>query len=287
MRFNAFLNKNWIYILVAQIGFIPVFMNAQENEPIEITIVGTLHFNQFHNPNKPETNFLGQSRQAEFADVIEKLSVFNPDAVFVEREPKIQNRLDSLFQGVSNFENLKNGPGELYQIGFKLSKKNNLSTVYGVDYYESVSQNLFEKGKNLSVFKDSLKVFQNKGRGITMKFLKGESSVREFLVELNRPENIELSHRLFFNTPAYVVEGEFKNAENFKNVDTNYIGAEYIALFYKRNLKIYSNILAKQKEINAKRILLIVGQVHVGVLQSMLQNNPRFKVVPVNAYLDK
>ena len=53
---------------------------------IEILILGTLHFNQFHNQKSEETNFAGHRRQQEFQEVVDKLNEFKPDAVFIERE---------------------------------------------------------------------------------------------------------------------------------------------------------------------------------------------------------
>lgn len=282
-----------IYFLVF-ITFIYSCKNETKEETFskgnvtEILILGTLHFNQFHNIKSENTNFSGEKRQNEFKEVVDKLSLFNPDAIFIEREPNKQKVIDSLFNLKNlNYTSLTNGMSEAYQIGFKTAKANNLNTVYGVDYYESIPQNLFEKGNNLKIFKDSLSAFQNKGRAVTKDFLNGKNSILQFLVELNKKENIQMSNRLLFNTPAYVTNGEFKNQDKYGNVDNKYIGVEYISLFYERNLKIYSNILSTQRQTKAKKIVLIIGQVHVGVLEGILKNNPSFKVVPANEYLSK
>lgn len=260
--------------------------NLKAQEKTEIVIVGTLHFQQFHNPEKVSTNFLGDQRQEEFSEVVKALATFNPDAVCIERKFSMQNSIDSLFAlDKLDYALLDDGLSEVYHIGFELAKKQKLSTVYGVDYYESVSQNLFESGDNLTTFTDSLKAFQLKGRSITKAFLQGEMSVKEFLYELNRPENIRMSYRLFYNTPAYVHNGAFKGQEGFTAIDNEYIGAEYISIFYERNLKIYSNILRIQQQTQAKRIVVILGQVHVGVLESLLNENAHFKVISANQYL--
>lgn len=100
---------------------------------------------------------------------------------------------------------------------------------------------------------------------------------------MNKPELIKLTHRIIFNTPAYVINGEFdkngKNTVNLGTIDTNYIGAEYITLFYNRNLKIYSNILNLQLTHQPKKMLLIIGQLHVGVLKDLVEENPNFSLV--------
>lgn len=70
-------------------------------------------------------------------------------------------------------------------------------------------------------------------------------------------------------------------------IDEEYIGAEYITLFYNRNLKIYSNILNAQINNNGKRLIVFLGQVHVGVLQELFKNNPNYQVISPIEYLVK
>ncbi|NRA48710.1 MAG: hypothetical protein HRU12_06225 [Phaeodactylibacter sp.] len=261
--------------------------NHTDTTLTEILLVGTLHFNQFHDAGTEARNFSGERRQEEFAEVVEQLSRFKPDAVFIERTPDLQPKIDSLFQlEVLTKNELSDGMSEVYQIGFRLCKENKLAAPQGIDYYESVSQDLFESGDNLDVFKHALTAFQNKGRTITRRFLSGEMTIGQFLFELNSKENVEMSHRLLFNTPAYVRNGNFKSGQEKASTNDAYIGAEYISLFYNRNLKIYSNLLLAQQNAHVQRIVLIIGQVHVGVLKELLGNNPYFKVVEANDYLN-
>ena len=278
-------------ILSFLILFTTISLNAQtdnetiEKERVEILILGTLHFNQFHKKGDRFRDFTSQERQKEFSEVVASLDQFHPDAVFIEREPKHQKKMDSLFRlKPLDYHSISGGMSEVYQIGVQLAKKRGLQTVYGVDFYESTSQNLMKEGENLEVYQQALQFFQNKGRSITGVFLSGKMTIKEFLIELNKEENIKLSHRLLFNTPAYVRNGSFKNNDD-KEIDNEYIGVEFISLFYNRNLKIYANILSTVAKTKAKKVVLIVGQVHVGVLQELLRNNPKFKVVEVNPYL--
>ncbi|MEM9858616.1 MAG: DUF5694 domain-containing protein [Bacteroidota bacterium] len=260
---------------------------STSSEKVEVLLLGTLHFNQFHKPDKVSTDFLGKTRQGEFQKVVHALAQFRPDEVYVEREPAGQQTLDSLYQlPMNELLNRKDGRSEVYQIGFKLAKQLGLSGVYGVDHYESIPQNLLVSGKRIERFNGALKEFRNIGRGITQRFLNGEMTITAFLAELNKEENINLSHRLFYNTPAYVQHGNFSTMDNLKNeIDTTYIGAEYISLFYERNLKIYSNILNQQLRSNSKRIVIIIGQVHVGVLRDIIKNNPKYTIIPAADFL--
>lgn len=105
---------------------------------------------------------------------------------------------------------------------------------------------------------------------------------------MNQPENIALSQRTIFNTPAYVTNGNYREkvlSSTLSDEQQRYIGADYIARFYSRNLKIYSNILAAQQQQRASRVLFIIGQLHVGVLASLLNDNPHFQVISPLQYL--
>jgi pheromone shutdown protein TraB len=68
-------------------------------------------------------------------------------------------------------------------------------------------------------------------------------------------------------------------------VDTEYIGAHFITLFYNRNLKIYSNMLRAQQQSQAERVLAVFGVAHVGVLEELFAANPAYHVVHAATYL--
>ena len=224
--------------------------------------------------------------------MLQNLESFSPDQIYIEREPKLQAQIDSLYSlfksGRIEIKSLENGSGEIYQIGFRLASSLGLSAPKCIDYYQSTSQSLLQSGDNYQVYKNALQEFQNLGRTVVGNFIQGKSSLLETLHIMNLPENVKRSHQLLFNLPAYVQNGEFSSYENLQEegVDKQYIGIEFISLFYKRNLKIYSNILAAQKKGKAKRILCIVGQTHVGVLQELLKNNNDFKVIEVQEILN-
>jgi hypothetical protein len=114
-------------------------------------------------------------------------------------------------------------------------------------------------------------------------------SVGDYVALINQPALLALSHRALFNTPALVTGGTFAasgtNTNDLGRVDTAYVGAHYITLFYNRNLKIYSNLLRTQQKTQAQRLLVILGQNHVRVQEELLGANPAYHVVPAHTYL--
>lgn len=281
---NLFRSKMTILLTFLALTLVVDNGFGQKGQTIEIALLGTFHFQQFHKDGDASLDFFGFERQKEIEEVIDKLKSYRPDQIYIEREPRYQMEIDSLYdlfkEDKLNLSELENGAGEVYQLAFRLAKSLDLGAPKCVNHYESTSQGLLASGTHIEKYQEALKEFQNLGRSVVGNFLQGKTSLLETLIEMNRPKNVTLSYQLLFNIPAYVKDGKFSSYEGIgeEPVDNRYIGAEFISLFYERNLKIYSNILNTQLKQNDKRILFITGQVHVGVLQTLLDTNPNYSV---------
>ncbi len=274
-------------------SFFTLPISAQNETKTEILLVGFDHLGQMDN-GTPSSNIFSKKKQQEIIKITEKLKAFSPDIILVEKEPSEQNQLDSLYNAYKNnnlkLSNIDYGASETYQVGFRLAKILNLKSVYGIDHYESTSQSLLQSGDNIEVFKNGLKELMQTARPLKQKVQQDSLSIYEYIKIMNQDKLIDLTHNLIFNVPAYVVNGEFsKNGTNTVDIgaiDTKYIGAEYITLFYNRNLKIYSNILNTQLKHNSNKMILIMGQLHIGVLKGLFEHNPNYKIVDISEYLN-
>jgi len=181
------------------------------------------------------------------------------------------------------------GRSERYQLGYKLAQTLGLKDLSAADFYDYTPQWALDSGNNIERYQAALSDLQGNVRPIAMSVQQDELSLYDYLTLMNQPETISFTHRILFNTPAYVMQGDF--SEDFKediemdNINTDYIGAEFIGLFYQRNLNIYSNILNAQLESGAQRVLVIFGQLHIGVLQELFANNPNYEIVSPLEYL--
>lgn len=267
--------------------------SAQDNEKIDILLVGFDHLSQMDN-GTATSDIFSSKKQKEIILLAEKLKSFAADMILVEKEASEQKTLDSLYRsfvkGKIQLSDIENGASETFQVGFRLARMLQLNRVFGIDHYESTSQSLLDSGKNIDVFKNGLGALINIARPLKKSVQKDSLSIYEYIKIMNQPEMINLSYNALFNLPAYVIEGEFSengtNTVDIGSIDNRYIGAEYITLFYNRNLKIYSNILNTQLDQNSKRIILIMGQLHIGVLMDLLKHNSRYNVRDISDYLD-
>ena len=130
----------------------------------------------------------------------------------------------------------------------------------------------------------------NTARPLKKRVQQDSLSIYDYIRTMNQDKFVDLTHNLIFNLLAYVVNVAFSengtNTVDIGEIDDSYIGAEYITLFYNRNLKIYSNILNTVLKHKSNKVLLIIGQLHIGVLRDLLTYNPNYKVVNTLDYLD-
>jgi hypothetical protein len=66
----------------------------------------------------------------------------------------------------------------------------------------------------------------------------------------------------------------------------NYVGADLAGEFYKRNVRICTNLLRAVDVQHDRAIVLIIGQGHVAFLKSILRYNSLFEVAEVLPLLE-
>ena len=280
-------------IIAILLAFQSSFGLAQQNEKVEIMLVGFAHLSQMQNGTEAASMF-NPKKQQELEKITAKIAQFQPDAIMVELTPQEQQWADSLYKLYQNdkldLKMFEYGAGETYQVGFRLANKLNLDHVYGIDFNSSTSQNLLKEGDHFEYFQEQLKKLQQTSRPLGKQVMENSLSLYDFTKKINEPEMLDLSYRAVFNFPAYVLNGDFdKDGINYRELNSEekrYAGAEYISLFFDRNIKIYSNILNTQLQTGSKRIYVMMGQAHIGILKDLLEDNPNYEIVDALAYLD-
>ena len=290
------ISKKFIGLLSLILLLLTTGVIAQDSKKdrTEIMVVGFVHLSQIYN-KEPQSDVFNPKKQAEIAKLREHLLKFRPDAIMIEAEPSEQGRIDSLYalyrNGKLDLTTLPSGTGrsERYQVAFAMAKQLNLPSPSCIDYYASTSQSLLSTGDGIDYFNKGLKEMQVTSRPLHRMAQHDSLSIYDYIALANHPDLVAMSHRVVFNNPAMVTNGTFSatgtNTNDLGKVDTAYFGAHYISLFYNRNLKIYSNILRAQHKTQAKRVMVILGQNHVGVQQELFAVNPNYHVVPASTYL--
>lgn len=291
--------RNKFYILFVLL-FFAFNLSAQEkprtpDKKIQIVILGTFHYGATTDKNRTEFDALATNRQREIGQIVELLAKYNPDKIFVENEPSEQARWNKILtdykRGIEPTGNdLKN---EIFQLAVKTAKQtNNPNGVICIDYQMPVDYEAALKNAKDDVERNYIKQVQAiaampepKNQNEKFFFLPfkaskdfkplkiAESNLRDYYVWMNSPENIRRSH---YQNDNYLALAFGENE--------NYVGAEYVNLWYNRNLKILTNIL-RNASLDDNRYLLIIGAAHVKVLKDFFADHPYFEIVEIKNIL--
>ncbi len=275
----------------------PAIAKRSSDQKIETMLLGLYHFN---NPGADEFNtevddYFTDHRQKEIADVVAKLTKFNPTKIYVEASPRYQKLLDERYQafakGELDLKDLKNGRSETYQLGFRIAKACKLAGVHcadapgawlGQDVKEAADRQMPEFYNSINELMGSVVEEENK-RVI-------DNSVCENLIEYNTTESIMANHS-YYNQLSTLVADTTKPAglifdakvdegveHKMIGVEQHNIGAELVGKWYTRNIKIFSNIIRTIDE-DDERILIIFGQGHIRPIQHFCEDHSVLELV--------
>jgi hypothetical protein len=232
----------------------------------EVLVVGTYHMN---NPgrdifNTQADDVLAPKRQAEIAQVIEALKRFRPTKIAVERtagDERIRKDYAAYLAGTHQLTR-----NEIEQLGFRLAKELGHKEVYAVD----------ADGE----FPYPRLVKYAKATGRSKEFDALNNEVGEMVKAMNAylASHTILETLLYMNSDAKVAEDlgfYYRQAEFGEPWD--WAGADLLADWYRRNMRIYTNI-AQLAGSPDDRVLVIYGAGHLGWLQHAFASNPRFRL---------
>jgi pheromone shutdown protein TraB len=255
-------------------------------------LIGTFHF---HNPGgdvvKQNTfDVMSNASQIELENIADKVGKFHPDKVFVEWDYKDQKGLDSLYQlyldgtydifveakykGTKSYNFFKKN--EIMQLGFRAAKRAGLKQVNAIDYPMNIP------------FDTVMNVINASGQSSLM------NEINTTIAEQAKITNDKISKLTLTellkdnNTAAYrtMNNGLYIKYFNRAGLQDNFVGADGVTTWYKRNLYMYSMI---QKATGSKdqRIMILLGSGHVSMLKKFIDDEQIFKVVELEELLKK
>jgi hypothetical protein len=238
----------------------------------QVMVLGVVHLD---NPGRDVINFefknvLGERRQKEIREVVERLKAFRPTKIAVEvrseSAPVVQRRLDQYTAGKYVLK-----ADELDQIGVRLAKEAGHKRLYCVDFQMDLDFDktfAFAQKNGQGQFLDRLiNDFKAKMKPRPNAEYLEKHSVREILQDANTPGSD-------FPYLALLAIGK----------DKEYPGADTVAQWYHRNLLIATNI-SRLSQGPGERILVVIGAGHAKLLREFLSEVPGFEVVDCLRYL--
>ncbi len=248
---------------------------AQNKQPVKVLLLGVFHFD---NPGLDVAKFknadiLSAERQKEVMDVVNKLKAFAPDKIFIEAAPESQAKIDSQIVQYKAGK-LALTANETQQLGFRLAKDLNLSTLYGVDY------------RDADFPFDSLMKSANEA---------GQTSLLSFVQKTIDSVQTVFNEHIQKSTISEMLIWQNSAQANFAGVDFyfrllpagklgNHVGSYLVSEWWRRNMIIYENIL-KNLNGSEKKIVVIFGAGHTALLNEMMKFNQGIQLVGVEGVL--
>jgi Family of unknown function (DUF5694) len=255
-------------------------------QPIPVLLLGTFHMD---NPNRDVANvaaddILSQKRQAELEALIDRLAAFQPTKIAVEVPFRNEQGEQTLGEGRRNalytdqYADYLAGNGEpdrneVYQLAFRLGKRLGIKQIYGIDYplnlpMGPVMQFAQQNGQG-ALLQQSMTDAKDTAATLSQRLT--SSSLIEYFSYLNRPETLASLHRPYLKYPVRVGQ------------DQNYVGADMVAEWYKRNLRIFANLVRIAGQ--GDRIFVLFGMGHAHLLRQLIEDSDEFELVDPLTYL--
>lgn len=216
------------------------------------------------------SDMLAAKRQAQIRQVVAILREFKPTKIAVERLPNDPHLASRYARYVAGTYALNDTEAE--QFGFRLAKELGLKSVCGVDARVGLDMNPRKYAKAEGLLKEYdtwLKQVKDETNADTA-FL-GDHTVLQFLTRINSNPWISKDVGFYYQAAHFGKPGRWG-------------GADLVALWFKRNMRIYANIIHLIGSPHA-RILVIFGAGHLAWLRHDFSSDPTVQLRTLQEYL--
>lgn len=251
----------------------------------KVLLVGSFHFAYYGadahvTKEEDQVNVLLPQRQKEVEELVDYIAQFKPNKIAVEggrNSGYILRRYEKYLEKPKSLR-----ANEIDQIAFRLMKRFELDTLYGVNSYGLVRD--LHKHTDSTVIRPILdSIYKDWDFNSDSKISKRYSQVYD------QDDKLALNNKLLpyfkhMNSDKIIdrdwgayLTGDFKNG--------SYEGADALAMhWYSRNLRIMRNIQNITEP--GDRILVIFGAGHMTILKNLMQASPEYELVKFNSLPD-
>lgn len=241
----------------------------------QVMVMGTFHFRGSSTDAISVTmgDVLTPERQAEIEELVDRLARFEPTKIMVEVVPEREKELNATYRAyLAGQHELK--AGETEQIAMRLGKRLGHERLYAVDHQQPMD------------FERMMGAGQAAGQGELLgSFQSLMAEVRQTFEKVQGPDRSILDAIRFHNGEWALSGNSLYLQLALLGSTGNPAGAEVIAGWYERNLKIYANI-ARAIETPDERVLVVFGSGHLAQLASFFDENPNYEWVSALTALD-
>jgi len=232
----------------------------------------TFHMQYTPDAHKVEFDQHDAKNKAETNEIAKQIAAFKPTIICVEMLPSKNETLNADYTNFLKTKDYKSKVGgEIALIAYEVGKLSGVKQIYGIDEQETAAYN-YNIGKELDNQVDSLTA-KNYNNSVFKEFAQ--------LQDLSTLEKLK-----FFNLKSSFAKFINLNADilTYTSTKGNFEGADEASKFYRRNLRIFSNLNQIPATPN-DRIFIIMGATHTAFLDEFLKRSPKYELVNTDDYL--
>lgn len=246
--------------------------NTLFGQKIKILNFATFHMAYTPDAHKVKFDQNDDKSKSETYQIAKMLAKFKPTIICVEIVPSKNEELNNDYDNfLKNKDYKAQFDGEIALIAYEIGKISGVKKIYGIDEQETAQYN-YNIGNEIKNQVDSL-TSKNYYTSIYNDFAKIEKfSLFDKLKFFNSKENLEN----LININADIL--------TYNSTKGNFEGADEASKFYRRNLRIFSN-LNQVPVTKEDRIFIIMGAAHTAFLNEFMHRSPKYELVEVTEYL--
>ncbi|WP_223578222.1 DUF5694 domain-containing protein [Kangiella taiwanensis] len=260
---------------------------AERHVPNKIQVLnfGTFHFGYTPDAHKTEFDEASDDSKQQAREVARLLAQFKPTIIVVEKLPKYDEQLNQAYQEYLNDPaELSHKDGEISMIAFEVGRLSNVKRLYGIDNHMGYNYSVGDYIEGTPELTNSIdpKTYLQ----ITNEPYRDQSEIAE---REKRFDQMSLLEKLkLFNEPAQMDYSINTNADKllYVGIDDGFEGADNAAIFYQRNMRIYSN-LNRIPMTKDDRVFILMGRAHTAFLREFIKRSPKFEMVDTLKYLEE
>ncbi len=242
---------------------------APSQEPVKVLVAGVFHFDSpgLDMFNTKMKDILGERRQKEILDVARRLESFKPTKIAVEApysSTTAQDRLDQFLRGEYQLKE-----SEIDQLALRIAKNLGHGRIYSVDFKQNMDMNsVFKYAKENGqgeLVQQTMADFSSKMQPLVAESYVESNTMMKVLYDMNTPDFERMGHAMYMTMLRI-------------GKDDQYVGADVVAGWNARNLKIATNVI-RIADQPGDRVLLIIGAGHTPLIRQYLSQTPGFEVV--------
>lgn len=253
------------------------------SDKIKVLNFGTFHFGETPDANKTEFDEEDKDRQKEVRAISKMIAEFRPTIICVEKLPEQNDQLNSSYREfLKNPSELNTENGEISMIAFDVARLNDIEKIYGIDNHMGYNYSLGDFIENSPEYENAID--PETYLEIKNTPFKDHPEIAER--EKNYGQLSLLEKLRLTNEPIYLDYLINTNADKllYVGIDDGFEGADNAAIFYHRNMKIYSNLNRIKMDKN-DRVLILMGAAHTAFLREFINRSPKFEMVETSGYL--